>query len=80
MDTKRALTADRDTIADMVKRRGLTATVKLLAQMTASSNRYYQNASPCNLDDTCYSCAWDIAQAFLENVVGDISQAMRRVE
>lgn len=72
-------TSDRDAVENMVRRRGLASTVRLVAQATASTSRYYQATRNCNLDDVCYVCAWDVAQAFLDNVAGDISQAMKRI-
>lgn len=78
MANKTSVHADRDAIQDMVNRRGLASTVRLIAQVTASTTRYYQvTGETCRLDDKCPACAQDIAQAFLDIAAEDISRAMR---
>lgn len=72
MDTsKQGLLVDRDAIQDIIDRRGMPGTVRLLAQVAASSARY------CQAVGQATSHNWAAAQECLYTAAGDISQAMR---
>lgn len=70
--SKQGLLADRDAIQDIVARLGLSGTVRLLAQVTASNARYYQ------VTDHPMRHGWDVAQDYLDAASDDIAWVMRR--
>lgn len=69
--SKQGFLADRGAIQDIVTRRSLSGTVRLLAQVAASNARYYQAVGQAT------SRTWASAQMCLHAAAGDISQEMR---
>jgi len=76
MVTNRSLTADFDAIQEIVARRGLDSTVRLLAQVAAANGRYYQ-AVASSTKDECRASAWFSAQVLLSECAVDIGQESR---